>query len=235
MADSTARSKDAICRRTFWDWSKFMGFTLSSNSNLNRIAKNAMSMRNNPESKIEGYDHFSALKSEGSQRDPSSESNRDIKVGNGIENASTVEAVKTKSNERIAFDDITNLVNAALFYEHLERQLALSRRDNVEFRLIRILVSDDLSDNALIEFAFALNESTRNEDVISRIGDHEFVILLRINPNSPDNSKNIIKRVSDNFEGKFLFSTTLVNGEADSINALELLDKALFKRSTNPD
>lgn len=139
------------------------------------------------------------------------------------------------NSESPEFDDPTNLVAANLFYEHLERQIAQVRRDNSKFRIIRILVPDDLDEDDLIDFAFALNESTRDEDVISRLGKCEFVMLLRINPNTTDRSRDIIKRISAVHNGHFLFSTTLIDGEVDSIGALELLDKALFKRSTNPD
>jgi GGDEF domain-containing protein len=235
MADSEIKSNDAICRRIFWDWRKLMGFTLSSNSNLNRIARTAKNEagRSTKVSMIKEIDYLSALNS-------NSIANNELKNTGKAESgkfqkAKTNEYIQSTSSLRREFDESTDLVNAALFYEHLERQLAQTRRDDNQFRLMRILVSDDISDESLIEFAFALNDSTRDEDIVSRIGNHEFVILLRINPLSSDNSRNIIRRISKIFEGKFLFSTILIDGTFDSIRALELLDRALFKRSTNPD
>lgn len=145
---------------------------------------------------------------------------------------------KGKNTDSIAvelFDDPTNLVSANLFYEHLERQIAQVRRDGSKFRIIKILVPDELNDEDLIDFAFALNESTRNEDVVARIGQREFLILLRLNPASTDRSRDIIKRVSNVHDAHFLFATTLIDGSVDSIGALELLDKATFKRSTHSD
>ncbi|MEN9698584.1 MAG: hypothetical protein RL448_539 [Actinomycetota bacterium] len=235
MADSEIKSNDAICRRIFWDWRKLMGFTLSSNSNLNRIARTAKNEagRSTKVSQIKEIDYLTVLNS-------NSIANNELKNTGKAESgkfqkAKTNEYIQSTSSLRREFDESTDLVNAALFYEHLERQLAQTRRDDNQFRLMRILVSDDISDESLIEFAFALNDSTRDEDIVSRIGNHEFVILLRINPLSSDNSRNIIRRISKIFEGKFLFSTILIDGTFDSIRALELLDRALFKRSTNPD
>lgn len=235
MADSEIKSNDAICRRIFWDWRKLMGFTLSSNSNLNRIARTAKNEagRSTKVSQIKEIDYLTALNSNSIA---SNELKNTGKAESGkFQKAKTNENIKSTSSLRREFDESTDLVNAALFYEHLERQLAQTRRDDNQFRLMRILVSDDISDESLIEFAFALNDSTRDEDIVSRIGNHEFVILLRINPLSSDNSRNIIRRISKIFEGKFLFSTILIDGTFDSIRALELLDRALFKRSTNPD
>lgn len=235
MADSEIKSNDAICRRIFWDWRKLMGFTLSSNSNLNRIARTAKNEagRSTKVSQIKEIDYLSALNSNSIAKN---ELKNTGKAESGkFQKAKTNENIQSTSSLRREFDESTDLVNAALFYEHLERQLAQTRRDDNQFRLMRILVSDDISDESLIEFAFALNDSTRDEDIVSRIGNHEFVILLRINPLSSDNSRNIIRRISKIFEGKFLFSTILIDGTFDSIRALELLDRALFKRSTNPD
>lgn len=235
MADSEIKSNDAICRRIFWDWRKLMGFTLSSNSNLNRIARTAKNEagRSTKVSQIKEIDYLTALNSNSIA---SNELKNTGKAESGkFQKAKTNENIQSTSSLRREFDESTDLVNAALFYEHLERQLAQTRRDDNQFRLMRILVSDDISDESLIEFAFALNDSTRDEDIVSRIGNHEFVILLRINPLSSDNSRNIIRRISKIFEGKFLFSTILIDGTFDSIRALELLDRALFKRSTNPD
>ncbi len=235
MADSEIKSNDAICRRIFWDWRKLMGFTLSSNSNLNRIARTAKNEAGGSTkvSQIKEIDYLTALNSNSIA---SNELKNTGKAESGkFQKAKTNENIQSTSSLRREFDESTDLVNAALFYEHLERQLAQTRRDDNQFRLMRILVSDDISDESLIEFAFALNDSTRDEDIVSRIGNHEFVILLRINPLSSDNSRNIIRRISKIFEGKFLFSTILIDGTFDSIRALELLDRALFKRSTNPD
>lgn len=235
MADSEIKSNDAICRRIFWDWRKLMGFTLSSNSNLNRIARTAKNEagRSTKVSQIKEIDYLTALNSNSIA---SNELKNTGKAESGkFQKAKTNENIQSTSSLRREFDESTDLVNAALFYEHLERQLAQTRRDDNQFRLMRILVSDDISDESLIEFAFALNDSTRDEDIVSRIGNLEFVILLRINPLSSDNSRNIIRRISKIFEGKFLFSTILIDGTFDSIRALELLDRSLFKRSTNPD
>ena len=157
-----------------------MGFTLPSQSNLIRVARNNISEKK--QSKHSG--HLSPFE---------------------IPNSESKEMIRREKHRE--FDEATNLVNATLFYEHLERQIAQVRRDNSKFRIIRILIPDASTEEDLIDFAFALNESTRNEDIVSRIGNFEFVVLLRLNPNSEDKSKDIIKRVSDIYSGIFLFST----------------------------
>ncbi|MEY4444417.1 MAG: Diguanylate cyclase, domain [Actinomycetota bacterium] len=198
-----------------------MGFTLPTNSNLKRIAHD----KQNSASNLNQHDFLKEFS---------------IPVFQKLNQKSSKFAIDTTNpdnmnSNKIQFDDATNLVNASLFYEHLERQIAQSRRDNSQFRIIRIILPDAISELSLLDFAYTLNQSTRNEDVVSRIGRLEFVVLLRINQNSPDKSKDIISRISDIYEGKFLFSTALINGGVDSITALELLDQALFKRSTNPN
>lgn len=198
-----------------------MGFTLPSNSNLNRIAH----QKENSDSTINQHNFLKEFSVPVFQRINQKSSEMIFDTTN-LENI---------NSNNIPFDEATNLVNASLFYEHLERQIAQSRRDNSQFRIIRIILPDLMSELSLLDFASALNQSTRNEDVVSRIGRLEFVVLLRISQSTPDKSKDIIGRISDIYEGHFLFSTALINGGIDSITALEQLDQALFKRSTNPN
>lgn len=86
------------------------------------------------------------------------------------------------------YDDVTQLANRALFYEHLQRQIALNQR-NGSYLVLLLLDLDDFKgvndslghqagDRVLARFAQRLMATLRDEDSCARLGGDEFVILL---------------------------------------------------------
>ena len=85
-------------------------------------------------------------------------------------------------------DALTGLANRRAFDRHLEREWALSRRDGIDsFVLVADLdnfkeyndrYGHAAGDEALRQFAEALNAAGRSTDVLARIGGDEFGILL---------------------------------------------------------
>lgn len=85
-------------------------------------------------------------------------------------------------------DRFTGLLNRAVFNEHLEREIALARRENGRFAVAMIDIDhfkrfNDThghagGDEALRMVAATLRESCRATDVVARYGGEEFALVL---------------------------------------------------------
>ena len=85
-------------------------------------------------------------------------------------------------------DPLTGLLNRRAMLEHLEHELARSRRtgrpfvvllgDVDHFKEINDTYGHDVGDRVLIQVAHALSRSLRDEDLIARWGGEEFLLLL---------------------------------------------------------
>lgn len=84
-------------------------------------------------------------------------------------------------------DDLTELMNRRGFFAVTEQQLGLAKRSNKKQLLIYIDLDDlkkindihghDMGDDAIVNFAVALESTFRESDVLARIGGDEFVVL----------------------------------------------------------
>jgi len=85
-------------------------------------------------------------------------------------------------------DPLTNLANRRLLFQHLEKAIAFSARHQIFSALILIDIDNfkpindkyghDAGDALLIEIAKRLENITRTEDIVSRIGGDEFVVVV---------------------------------------------------------
>jgi GGDEF domain-containing protein len=91
-------------------------------------------------------------------------------------------------------DSLTRLAAPPFFYEQLRRELSRSERSNEPFSLIRIVLlsgektrdGSDSDDNSwyeieILDFSETLTRLSRSEDLLARIGEREFVTLVRGN------------------------------------------------------
>lgn len=88
-------------------------------------------------------------------------------------------------------DSLTHLASPGLFYEELRREIARARRSGDLVSLARFVLRANLPecvglrpsefDIEVLSFSQTLTRLTRAEDICSRIGDLEFLVLLRGN------------------------------------------------------
>lgn len=94
-------------------------------------------------------------------------------------------------------DALTHLAAPTLLYEELRRELARATRGDLPVSLVRFVLAStdqhtlDMADSAysryqlvIINFAHSLTRLSRGEDVCARMGEREFVCILRGNANA---------------------------------------------------
>ncbi|MDP1721459.1 MAG: GGDEF domain-containing protein [Candidatus Nanopelagicaceae bacterium] len=86
-------------------------------------------------------------------------------------------------------DSLTHLASPGLFYEELRREIARARRSGDQISLARFVLRVNLPENVglppsefdieVLSFGHTLSRLTRAEDICSRMGNLEFLVLLR--------------------------------------------------------
>jgi GGDEF domain-containing protein len=76
-------------------------------------------------------------------------------------------------------DSLTNLLAPPLYYEEMARELARSQRSAIELCAIRLELPTTTKIDEIVAFADVLTNSARTEDLIARIGEFEFALLVR--------------------------------------------------------
>lgn len=76
-------------------------------------------------------------------------------------------------------DSLTNLLAPPLYYLEMARELARFQRSAIELCAIRLELAATSTIDEIVAFADALTHSARAEDLIARIGEFEFALLVR--------------------------------------------------------
>ena len=79
----------------------------------------------------------------------------------------------------VQHDSLTNLLAPPLYYLEMARELARSQRSAIELCAIRLELPITTTLDEIVAFADALTNSARAEDLIARIGEFEFALLVR--------------------------------------------------------
>ena len=121
-------------------------------------------------------------------------------------------------------DSLTHCASPPYFYESLNREIALVARNGGVFSLVRIVLqfSSDY-EFKIMEFSHALKNLTRDEDLIARLGELEFTILLR---GQEREAATFRKRISLHYENeiiKGISQVTVLKGES-ALGILSRLD-----------
>ncbi len=130
-------------------------------------------------------------------------------------------------------DSQTHLSAPPFFYEQLRRQVALSKRTQLSFSLIRIIFDRKLENGEngrvcaqdILHFSCELRTLTRTEECIGRLGVNECVILIGEGGDSAQRLfsrllSSPILRVNDSLR----ISLAMVTSLPDEV-ALELLNR----------
>ena len=77
-------------------------------------------------------------------------------------------------------DVLTHLAAPPLFYEELRREVSRMERNGKRFGILRLVLAQQNHSNAdVVNFSECIVRATRGEELVARLGDHEFAVLVR--------------------------------------------------------
>jgi diguanylate cyclase (GGDEF)-like protein len=136
-------------------------------------------------------------------------------VVNILRNITAAGATSQDLRGRAQYDELTELPNWRTFYEHVQQAIgSMKRRSSNRFALLFVELDDfkavndkfghTVADKLLAVTARRLEFCVRSEDIVARIGEDEFAILL--------NGVNGISDVNDAAEriGKLMYQPAMI-------------------------
>ena len=124
-------------------------------------------------------------------------------------------------------DSLTNLMAPPLYYEEIARELARLQRSEIDLCIIRIEIPSTSNQRAVLDFSDALINCARAEDLIARIGEFEFGLLIR-------GSENVVEKfiARIDFEIELKYACTKVLTGEETLELLNRLDQIELTRAT---
>lgn len=117
------------------------------------------------------------------------------------------------------YDEMTGLITPFYFYESAKRLRSWADRKGQALSLISIKLPD-LSDDQLVSCARNLNNELRGGDLLTRMGDQLFVLLLLGDRNG---AEHLIFRLTHRIRPKLIYEATEIGAGESLVEALERL------------
>ena len=124
-------------------------------------------------------------------------------------------------------DSLTNLLAPPLYYLEMARELARFQRTNIEICAIRLELPSTSTIEEVVAFADALSNISRAEDLIARVGEFEFGLLIRGDEKVVE---KFLARIAFEIEISYA-CTNALTGEV-TLELLNRLDQIKLTRAT---
>ena len=124
-------------------------------------------------------------------------------------------------------DSLTNLLAPPLYYEEMARELARFQRSAIELCAIRLELPATSTIDEIVAFADVLSNSARAEDLIARIGEFEFALLVRCDLSVVE---KFIARID--FAIEIFYACVAPNAGEVTLELLNRLDQIELTRAT---
>lgn len=119
----------------------------------------------------------------------------------------------------LMYDEMTGLMTPFHFYESAKRVKSWADRKGQALAVISIHLPN-LSDDALVHAARTLNKELRGGDLLSRMGEQVFVLLLL---GDEEAAGHLIFRLSNTIKPRLEFNSTSLGESETLVNALSRL------------
>ena len=129
-------------------------------------------------------------------------------------------------------DSLTNLAAPPLFYQDLRRELARKKRNGGELMLLRLVLRKkgleeaqaSEYENDILEFGHALSTTSRSEDLCTRMGEYEFILLFSGEEVSATGFTSRLERLWNLKERRLLILSSSI-ASLENETGLELLNR----------
>ena len=119
----------------------------------------------------------------------------------------------------LMYDKLTGLMTPFHFYESAKRVKSWANRKGQSLAIIAIQLPE-ISDDLLVACARKMNSELRGGDLLARMGDRTFVLLLL---GDEEGAGHLIFRLSNTIKPKLEFSSTYFGEDENLVDALNRL------------
>ena len=138
-----------------------------------------------------------------------------------MEKSLPIDSIKSFDNYH---DSLTNHYAPAVFYDSLKREISFARREGNQVAVIKFHLPANATLDQLLYFSNELELNVRHHDLIARLAEREFAVLLRFDCDITSACESLIARLKNVEKRKFFYSLALSDGTKDVTRMLEELD-----------
>ena len=121
-------------------------------------------------------------------------------------------------------DSLTHHYAAPIFYEAVKREISFSKREQNLVGVIKFTLPADATSDQMMYFANELDLAVRQHDLISRLSERDFAVLIRLGSDTTAAFDALVARLRLVEKRPFKFCSALSDGTKDVANLLEELD-----------
>jgi GGDEF domain-containing protein len=129
-------------------------------------------------------------------------------------------------------DSFTHHYSANVFYDALKREISFAKREGNLVGVVKFIVHKGASADQLLYFANELDLAIRQHDLIARVTDREFFVLLRFDSEIMQACECLVRRVKNMERREFTYACTISDGTKGLEQVLAELDNPQIYRSS---
>lgn len=122
------------------------------------------------------------------------------------------------------YDLLTHHYAAPVFYDALKREISFARREGQRVAVTKFKLKEGTTTDQLLYFANELELAVRHHDLIARISELEFAVLLRFDRDSTAACECLVNRIKIVEKREFLYTWVSSDGSKALEELLEELD-----------
>lgn len=140
-----------------------------------------------------------------------------------------IEPIRTIDNYH---DLLTHHYAPTVFYDALKREVSFAKREGQKVAVVKFKLPKNSTLDHLLYFANELEMIVRHHDLISRIADNEFAVLLRFDLDTTSACESLIARLANVEKREFYFAWASSDGTKGVEEILEELDNPQLLKSS---
>jgi GGDEF domain-containing protein len=129
-------------------------------------------------------------------------------------------------------DSLTHHYAAPVFYDALKREVSFAKREGHKVGIVRLQLLENTSMDQMLFFANELELCVRHHDLIARVGQREFAVLLRFDFAISAACECLLQRLATTERREFLFSFAVSDGTKGVEELLDELENPQFLQSS---
>ena len=132
-------------------------------------------------------------------------------------------------------DFLTHHYSAPVFYDALKREISFAKREGQIVTVAKFKLIEGTSLDQMLYFANELEINVRRHDLIARISEHDFAVLLRFDFDSTSACECLLNRLKNVEKREFFYTWVSTDGTKGLEEILSKLDNPQNLRSSKRD